>query len=86
MPGRVGLSENCSQGARRSLTATMCGALAVTVGKIVTPLRNVTVSYCGEVSLITSRAPEVRITIGCQVYRILLRNMKSGYRGGRRCG
>ena len=71
---------------RRSLNATVFGALAVTAGQIVTPLRNFTPSYCGEVSLITSRAAEVRITMGCQVYWTLLQNVKSGYRGGRRSG
>ena len=86
MGGGLGLSGHCSQGMMLSLNGTMCGALAATAGKIVTPLRDFTASYCGEVSLITSRAAEVRITIGCQVYWTLLQNMKSGYRGGRRSG
>jgi hypothetical protein len=86
VPGRVGLSRRCSQGTRRSLNATVCDVLAVTAGQIVIPLRNFTASYCGEVSLITSRATEVRITTGYQVYWTFLQNVKLGYRGGRRSG
>ena len=67
MPGRVGLSRHCPQVVKRSLNATMWGALAATAGKIVTPLRDFTASYCGEMSLITSRGAEVRIAMGCQV-------------------